>query len=52
MRLFAEVAGIHQKQNAPGTAELEQTINLGDGGEGLTSARSHVHQGARFVQGQ
>ncbi len=49
MRLFAEVARIHQKQDAPGAAKLEQAIHGGDGGEGFARASGHVHQGAGLV---
>jgi hypothetical protein len=50
MGLFAEVAGIDQKQDALGAAELEQAIDRGDGGEGFARAGGHVHQGAGLVQ--
>ena len=52
MRLLAEVAGIDQKQDALGAAELEQAINRCDGGEGLACAGGHVDQGAGSVLGQ
>ena len=52
VRLPAKVARVHQKQNAFGLAELEQTINRGDGGEGLARAGRHVNEGARLVQRQ
>ena len=52
MGLLAKVAGVDQKQDAPGAAELEQAIDRGDGGEGLAGAGGHVHQGAGFVQGK
>jgi hypothetical protein len=52
MGLLAEVAGIDQKQDALGAAELEQAIDRGDGGKGFARAGGHVHQGAGFVQRQ
>jgi hypothetical protein len=52
MGLFAEVAGIDQKQDALGAAELEQAIDRGDGGEGLARAGGHVHEGEGLVQRQ
>jgi hypothetical protein len=50
--LLAEVAGIHQKQDALGPAELEQAIDRGDGGEGLARAGGHMHQGAGLAPRQ
>ncbi len=49
MRLLAEVAGIDQKQDALGAAELEQAVDRGDGGKGFARAGGHVHQGAGLV---
>ena len=52
MRLLAEVACIHQKQDAFGPAKFEQAIDRGDGGEGFAGAGGHMNQGAGLVQGQ
>ena len=49
MRLLAEVAGVDEKQDAPGAAELEQAVDGGDRGEGLAGAGGHVDEGARLV---
>jgi hypothetical protein len=50
VRLFAQVAGIDQKQDALGTAKLEQAVHRRDGGKRFARAGGHVHQGAGFVQ--
>ena len=52
MGLLAEIAGVHQKQDAPRAAELEQAINRRDRGEGLARAGRHLHQRPRLVQRQ
>ncbi len=52
MCLFAEVAGIDQKQNALGTAGLEQAIHRGNSGEGFTRTRSHMHQDTQLISRQ
>ena len=52
VRLLAQVAGVDQKQDAPGAAELEQAVDRGDGGESLAGAGGHVDQGAWLVPGQ
>ena len=51
-RLIAEVAAVHQEQNAPRIGELDEPIAEVDGGEGLAAARGHLDQGARAVLGQ
>ena len=52
MRLLAEVAGVHQKEDALGATELEQTIGGGNGGEGFARAGGHVDEGAWLAAGQ
>ncbi len=49
VRLLAQVAGVHQKQNALGPAKFQQAVHRGDGGKGFARAGGHVHQGAGFV---
>ncbi len=50
--LLAEVAAIHQKQDALCAAELEQAVGGVHGREGLARARGHLHQRARIAPGQ
>ena len=49
VRLFAQVSGVHQEQDAARPSELEQAIHGGDGGEGLARPRSHVDKRSRFL---
>ena len=44
--LFAEIAAVHQEEDALGVAELEQAIGDIDGGEGLARAGGHLNEGA------
>ena len=48
-RLFGQVATIDEKQHAARTAELDQAVDLGDGGVGLARAGGHLQQRARAV---
>ena len=41
--LLAQRFGIHQKQDASHSAELEQAIRCRDCGEGLARVRRHLH---------
>lgn len=52
MGLLTEVAGIDQKQDALGSAKLEQAVDGGDGSEGFARSGCHVYQGARLAQCQ
>ena len=48
--LLAQVAGVHQKEHAPGAGMLQQAVNHGDGGVGLPGAGGHLHEGAGTVR--
>ena len=50
--LLAEIAAIHQEQDALGAGELEQAIGDVDGGEGLARAGRHLDEGARIGPGE
>jgi hypothetical protein len=52
LSLLAEVGAVHQKENALGVAELEQTIGDVDGGEGFAGAGRHLNQCARIGFGE
>ena len=45
--LFAEIAGVDEKENALGTFMLEQSVDLRDSGEGLAGTRGHLNERAR-----
>ncbi len=51
-RLLAEVAAVHQEQDAPRAGELDEPVDEVDGGEGLARAGGHLDEGARTVFGQ
>ena len=42
--LLAEIGAVHQKQDAPGAAVLEQAIDDVDGGEGLARPGGHLDE--------
>ena len=44
--LFAEIAGVDEKENARGTSVLQQPVDLGDRGEGLAGPRGHLDERA------
>ena len=50
--LLAEIAAIHQEEDALRAAELEQAIGDIDGGEGLARAGRHLDEGARVGLGE
>ena len=50
--LLAEIAAIHEEEDALGFGELEQAIGDIDGGEGLARAGRHLDQGARIGPGE
>ena len=52
VRLFAQIAGIDQKQNTFGTAKFKQAVDRGDSGEGFARTGSHMYQSAGFVAGE
>ncbi len=47
-----QVGPVHQEQHAPDAAELDQPVDLRDGGEGLAAAGRHLDQRAGPVLGQ
>ena len=49
LRLFSQIFGIHQKQDAFGIGMLEQAINKGGSGKGFSCTRCHLNQGAGAV---
>ncbi len=44
--LAAEIAAVDEEEDALGTGVLDEAVGLGDGGEGLTGAGSHLDEGA------
>ena len=51
-RLVAEVTAIYQKEHAARTAELNESIDEVDGGEGLAAAGGHLDEGAWTILSQ
>ena len=50
--LPAEVAAVHQEQDAAGVGELDQAVDRRDGRERLAAAGGHLDQGAGAVVGE
>ena len=50
--LLAEVAAVHQEQDAFGAGELEQAIGDVDGREGFAGAGGHLDEGAEVGVGK
>src|SRR6516225_8288581 len=48
-RLVAEIAAVHQEEDAARTSELDEAVNEIDGGVGLAAAGGHLDKGAALV---
>jgi hypothetical protein len=51
-RLPAEVGAVDQKEHPPGAAELDESVDGVDSGEGLPRTGRHLNQSARPIRGQ